>query len=138
MYTRQPTMSRNPKFLSGTTAAAASVLPASLRKSVRFSAPEGVELSRLTRYLALGAVFGLCAMLHAWSRIDLRETAVALDVAETKLMSANAEQQRLKLEYAALRDPARLGALGDSVSLDSNVPVVVIGATAPAVEVASR
>lgn len=118
-----------------------SALPDSLRRAVRVAIPDDVELSRLGRYLGIAAVFGLCALLHAWSRIDLRETAVALDVAQTKLSTANAEQQRLKLELASLRDPARLGQIGVTMYLDTHVPVVAVPAAPQApqpVEVASR
>lgn len=118
-----------------------SLLPAPLRRSVRVALPDDVELSRLGRYVFIAGVFGLCALLHAWSRIDLRETAVALDVAQSKLSAANAEQQRLELELASLRDPARLGQMGIAMALDSHVKVVPVPASVPSpapVEVATR
>ena len=90
----------------------------------------------------IAALAGLCALLWAWSRIDLRKTAVSLDLAERQYHAARADQARLKLELATLRDPARLERVGATLNLDREVPVVVVPAPiapgTPAGEVAAR
>lgn len=115
-------------------------LPGSRRVNV--VVPHEVELSQLTRYVGIAALAGICALLWAWSRIDLRKTAVSLDLAERQYDAARAEQARLKLELATLRDPARLERVGATLNLDREVPVVVVPAPAltdaPAAEVATR
>ena len=118
----------------------ASALPRPLPLSFpRFTVPvpHNIEVSRLKRYVLIAALFGLMALLHAWARIDLRETAVALDQAEREYAAAQGEQARLQLELASLQDPTRLERLGASLSLDRTVPVVTLAAPKPA-EVASR
>lgn len=118
-------------------------LPSKARRGLRVLVPHEVEVSHLTRYVAIAALAGACALLWAWSRIDLRKTAVALDLAERHYAAAQAEQARLNLELAALRDPARLERLGDTLVLDRTVNVVVVPpaatpATPKAPEVATR
>lgn len=111
-------------------------------KRVNVLVPQEVELSQLTRYVGIAALAGVCALMWAWSRIDLRKTAVALDLSERQYDAARAEQARLNLELATLRDPARLERVGAALNLDREVPVVVVPAPAPAgtpkAEVAAR
>lgn len=111
-------------------------------RGVKVLVPHEVELSQLSRYVGIAALAGLCSLLWAWSRIDLRKTAVSLDLAERQYDSARAEQARLKLELATLRDPARLERVGATLYLDREVPVVVVPAPAlpgaPTAEVAAR
>lgn len=115
--------------------------PNPLRRGLRVLVPHEVEISRLGRYVAIAALAGVCALLWAWSRIDLRKTAVSLDLAERQYSAGQSEQARLQLELAALRDPARLERLGATMALDRSVNVVVLPAEpeAPAAEeVATR
>lgn len=104
--------------------------------------PHDVELSHLGRYMFIAALAGATAGISAWSRIDLRETAVSLDSTERAYASAQAEQGRLALELSSLRDPTRLEQLGGALALDRTVTVVTVpSTTTPAalpVEVASR
>lgn len=104
------------------------VLPIPLRKGLKVLVPHEVELSHLKRYVAIAALAGACALLWAWSRIDLRKTALALDLAERGYTAAQAEQARLKLELATLRDPARLERMGVALQLDRAVNVVLVPA----------
>lgn len=101
-------------------------LPSPARKGFRVLVPHEVEISHLGRYIAIAALAGVCALLWAWSRIDLRKTAFALDLAERQYTAARSEQARLELELAALRDPARLERLGATMALDRSVEVVVL------------
>ncbi len=100
--------------------------PSTPRRGLRVLVPNEVEVSRLTRYVAIAALAGACALLYAWSRIDLRKTAVSLDLTERQYSAAQSENARLSLELAALRDPARLERLGASLALDRTVNVVVL------------
>lgn len=84
----------------------------------------GLELSHLGRYVLIGAVIAGCLMVSAWSRIDLRGTAVALDEVERAHASAEAEQARLQLELATLREPARLRSQASALGLSNEVTVV--------------
>lgn len=100
--------------------------PSNPRRGLRVLVPHEVEISKLTRYVAIAALCGVCALLWAWSRIDLRKTAVSLDLAERQYAAAQSEQARLELELAALRDPARLERLGATIALDRSVNVIVL------------
>ncbi|MEL6348796.1 MAG: hypothetical protein AAFV53_37175 [Myxococcota bacterium] len=79
----------------------------------------GIELNQLSRYVFVAMLVGLCAMLSAWSRIDLRETAYALDHAQTAHAEALAERARLELELASLVDPHWLSGAAGTLSLES-------------------
>jgi hypothetical protein len=97
----------------------------------------GLEISHLWRYLAVALLVALCALISAWSRIDLVETSVALDAAENRLSSAQAERARLELELATLSDPAHLSDTARALQLTSAVPVVDVP-PAPAAAVAAE
>ena len=89
----------------------------------------GIELSRIASYVMVIALLACCMLLSTWSRIDLRETAVALDRSEQAYAAAQAEGTRLRLELATLEDPAWLSKAVDSLELDRTVPVVDIPPT---------
>lgn len=76
-----------------------------------------VELDRLFRYLGAFLLVGLCLMTSAWSRIDMRRTAVDLHIAGASHESAYAEQARLELELATLIDPLHLGQASQAIGL---------------------
>lgn len=83
-----------------------------------------VELSSLGGYALLIGLMAGCMLLSAWSRIDLRETAVALDRSERAYTSAMAETSRLELELSTLEDPAWLTQTANDLSLNTTVDVV--------------
>lgn len=83
-----------------------------------------VEIDRLGRYLAVFALVGACLLISAWSRIDLRRTSVELHHAAGAYERAQAENARLQLELATLRDPTRLQQAAVPLGLVSTVPVV--------------
>ena len=83
-----------------------------------------VELSSLGGYALVILIMAACMLLSAWSRIDLRETAVALDRSERDYAAAQAETSRLKLELSTLEDPAWLNKTANEMSLQSTVTVV--------------
>ena len=84
----------------------------------------GIELSRLGGYAMVIALLASCMLLNAWSRIDLRETAVALDRAERGTTAAMADATRLDLELATLEDPAWLAGAAAALELDATVSVI--------------
>ncbi len=83
-----------------------------------------IELSRLGGYAMVIALMAGCMLLSAWSRIDLRETAVALDRSERAYTAAQAETTRLELELSTLEDPAWLTQSAAELSLQTTIPVV--------------
>jgi hypothetical protein len=89
----------------------------------------GVELTHIASYVMVIALMACCMLLSTWSRIDLRETAVALDRSERAYATAQAEATRLRLELATLEDPAWLSQAVDTLSLDQTVPVVDVQPT---------
>ena len=70
------------------------------------------------------ALMAACMLLRAWSRIDLRETAVALDRSERAYTATLAETTRLELELSTLEDPVWLSQTANNLSLQTTVPVV--------------
>ena len=92
----------------------------------------GVELSYLGRYLLIALVIAGTMMVGAWSRIDLRGTAVALGETNRRLSTAEANEARLQLELATLRAPARLHGQQESLGLTQDVAVIdLTGASQP-------
>ena len=83
-----------------------------------------VELSSLGGYALVILIMAACMLLSAWSRIDLRETAVALDRSERDYAAAQAETTRLKLELSTLEDPAWLHQTASEMALEPTVPVI--------------
>ena len=83
-----------------------------------------VELNRLGGYAMLIALMAGCMLLSAWSRIDLRETAVSLDRSERAYTATQAETTRLELELSTLEDPAWLTQTANNLSIQTTVPVV--------------
>jgi cell division protein FtsL len=97
--------------------------------SSRLTQSGDVELSSLGGYALMIGIMAACMLLSAWSRIDLRETAVALDRSERAHSAARAETSRLQLELSTLGDPAWLTQTATNLSLQSGVPIVEM--TAP-------
>jgi hypothetical protein len=64
------------------------------------------EVVHLGRYALIALLTSVCMLLWAWSRIDLRETAVALDSIERRNDLALAEHERLELELLSLKGKA--------------------------------
>jgi len=89
-----------------------------------FDNSSGMELSRLGGYAMVIGLMAGCMLLNAWSRIDLRETAVALDQIERAHTAALEDATRLELELATLEDPAWLAGAADALSLERTVPVI--------------
>ncbi len=90
------------------------------------AAPEVRLLSRL-----LGVMIFVAAALsvYLWSRMQVRETALALDEARGQLVEAQTHHDRLLVERTMLRSPGRLGAV--AASLDLSAPVSVQDVSAP-------
>lgn len=87
---------------------------------------DGVEINKLTGFALIAILAMLCAMLYIWSRTDLRETALALSNAQTQYNTVMAEQERLRLELASLRNPQWLTVASDVLVLDASAEVVEI------------
>ena len=83
-----------------------------------------IEVDRLGRYLAVAALVCASLLINAWSRIDLRQTSVDLATANRSFKTARAENARLRLELATLRDPARLQEVATTLDLDATAVVV--------------
>lgn len=88
------------------------------------NAAGGLEIRFLWRYVAVAALMAACALLSAWSRVDLVETAVALDQTRDQFAEATAEQERLQLELATLTDPHHLRTASTALAFEGAVHVV--------------
>lgn len=97
--------------------------------SPRITQSGDVELSSLGGYALMIGIMAACMLLSAWSRIDLRETAVALDRSERAHSAARAETSRLQLELSTLEDPAWLTQTATNLSLQSGIPIVEMTAS---------
>jgi len=97
--------------------------------SPRITKSGDVELSSLGGYALMIGIMAACMLLSAWSRIDLRETAVALDRSERAHAAARAETSRLQLELSTLEDPAWLTQTATNLSLQSGIPIVEMTAS---------
>ena len=84
----------------------------------------GIELSHLWRYLLVATLTTGCALLSAWSRVDLVEISVALDQVEANLIDAKGEQNRLELEVATLTNPHYLAQVATNLELEAGVPII--------------
>ncbi|NOY26368.1 MAG: hypothetical protein GXP62_10895 [Oligoflexia bacterium] len=87
-----------------------------------------VELQHLGRYLRVIVLLGVCLLVSAWSRVDVRQTSVLLDKATAAYDVASAEHVRLQVELAMLRDPANLVGAAGAPALSGTVPVITIPA----------
>jgi hypothetical protein len=84
----------------------------------------GIELHHLTRYLVVIALVTMCMLISAWSRLDFRETAVALDEAQRAHELSLSEQAQLELELASLSDPHWLNQAAAALQLEAGISVV--------------
>jgi hypothetical protein len=84
----------------------------------------GLEIRFLWRYVAVAALMAACALLSAWSRVDLVETAVALDQTRARFAEATADQERLQLEFATLTDPHHLRVASTALAFEGAAHVV--------------
>lgn len=84
----------------------------------------GIELHHLTRYLVVVALVTVCMLISAWSRLDFRETAVALDEAQRSYEVALSERAQLELELASLSDPHWLNSAAAALELQPGVEVI--------------
>ncbi len=85
---------------------------------------EGIEIRFIWRYIAVAGLVAGCALLSAWSRVDLVETSVALDKIRVSHSRATAEHERLLLELASLKDPHTLRDVSTTLAFDGTVAVV--------------
>ena len=86
----------------------------------------GLEVNQLSRYVLLVPIFALCTLISTWTRIDYRETAVALDRAQSQHTAALTENARLELELATLSDPMWVHAAATALAFDDTVTIVNI------------
>lgn len=81
------------------------------------------EVRLLLRLLGVMIFITAAVSVHLWTRMQVRETALALDHARGQLVEAQTHHDRLRVERTMLRSPGRLGAI--AVSLDLAAPVAV-------------
>ncbi len=78
------------------------------------------------RFTAYMMVLGLLVLLHTWSRIDARETALALDRARVQAELYRGQNERLMLELATMTSLGSLGARAEGLRLTGAVDVVEV------------
>jgi hypothetical protein len=99
------------------------------RKKSRIFKPitlEGIELSMVYRYLFAAFVLIGCFLILLWSRLDLRETRVALNHAQLKYEAALEERHRLELELNLLLSPTTVEDDAKTYELDNQIRIVNI------------
>lgn len=87
------------------------------------------EVRLLARLLGVMIFVAVALSVYVWSRMQERETALALDQARGQLVEAQTHHGRLLVERTMLRSPGRLGSL--AASLDLSAPVSVHDVSAP-------
>ena len=78
------------------------------------------------RFTAYMMVLGLLVLLHTWSRIDARETALALDRARVHADLVRTQNERLVLELATMTSLGSLGARAAGLELTDGASVVEV------------
>ncbi len=78
------------------------------------------------RFTAYMMVLGLLVLLHTWSRIDARETALALDRARVQADLYRTQNERLMLELATMTSLGSLGTRAASLELSGEARVVEV------------
>ena len=78
------------------------------------------------RFTAYMMVLGLLVLLHTWSRIDARETALALDRVRVQANLYRTQNERLLLELATMTSLGSLEARALGLELSSVAPVVEV------------
>jgi len=86
----------------------------------------GLEVNQLSRYALVVMVITVCTLMSTWTRIDYRETAVALDRTQSQYMTALTQQARLELELATLSDPTWVQSAASNLSFNHPVTIVDI------------
>ena len=86
----------------------------------------GLEVNQLSRYALVVMVITVCTLMSTWTRIDYRETAVALDRTQSQYMTALTQQARLELELATLSDPTWVQSAASNLSFNHPVAIVDI------------
>ena len=119
-------MRQPPHRLSSPDRAQPAALPE--RRASRTHPHHGVELSWLGRYAIYAGLAAVCAMVAVWSRIEMRNLAMEMDKAHRAFGVAQAEQDRLQLELATLRDPRVLSERAQAMELVDTVQVIELPA----------
>ncbi len=78
------------------------------------------------RFTAYMMVLGLLVMLHTWSRVDARETALALDRARVQAELYRTQNERLLLELATMTSLGSLDARASGLELNAIATVVEV------------
>lgn len=78
------------------------------------------------RFTAYMMVLALLVMLHTWSRVDARETALALDRARVQAQLYRAQNERLVLELATMTSLGSLHGRGTGIELMGEALVVEV------------
>ena len=85
-----------------------------------------VEISNMTRYLAITSVIVVCFLILLWSRLDINSTKVALGKAQQEYRDALEENRRLQLELNLLLAPASIKSQIAEWDLNENSTVIEI------------
>jgi hypothetical protein len=78
------------------------------------------------RFTAYMLFLGLLVLLHTWSRIDARETALALDRARVQAELSRTQNERLVLELATMTSLGSLSARATGLEIQNEARVVEV------------
>ncbi len=78
------------------------------------------------KFTAYMMMLGVLVMLHTWSRVDARETALALDRVRVQADLYRSQNERLLLELATMTSLGSLGSRAASLELSGGARVVEV------------
>jgi hypothetical protein len=78
------------------------------------------------RYTAYALLLGLVFLFHTWSRVDARETTLALNHARYEAELFRTQHERLLLELASLTSLGRLSGQATMLELSADIALVEI------------
>jgi hypothetical protein len=100
--------------------------PQSIRIDQTILWPTVTHSPLVWRYTAYALLLGLVFLAHTWSRVDARETSLALDRARVLAEASRAQNERLMLELATMTSLGSLHERALGIQLTSGARLVEI------------
>jgi hypothetical protein len=88
--------------------------------------PAVAQSPLLWRITAYAMLLGLVVLVHTWSRVDARETSLALDRARVQAELFRSQNERLLLELATMNSLGSLNSRAATLALSHDVDLVEV------------